>query len=164
MTMDFGDGHNALADAESAAQATAQQLATIYGVSTPQAYRMMGLTPIAGKNDDDENFSQSDAATLENFTASNGVRELSFWEVDGYDKATGYAYSNIFNQISTTRCLSRPPEPTRCAGSVGLVARSAVVRKGRAPGECRRTCGKLAPRGFHFLPTHRRRLRALGGV
>ncbi|MFF4401462.1 glycosyl hydrolase family 18 protein [Streptomyces sp. NPDC001480] len=41
MTMDFGDGHNAFADAESAAQATALQPATIYGVSTPQAYRMM---------------------------------------------------------------------------------------------------------------------------
>ncbi|QTD98245.1 chitinase [Streptomyces cyanogenus] len=103
MTMDFGDGHNPLADAESAAEATARQLADIYGVSTSQAYQMMGLTPIAGKNDDDEVFSQADAATLENFAASNGVQELSFWEVDGYDKPTGYAYSNTFNQITTAQ-------------------------------------------------------------
>ncbi len=99
MTMDFGNGHNALNDAISAAQATAGQLASLYGISTAQAYAMMGLTPIAGQNDDNEFFSQSDASTLESFAASNGVQELSFWEVDGYDKPTGYAYSRIFNAI-----------------------------------------------------------------
>ena len=100
MTMDFGDGQNALADAESAAQATASQLASLYGISTSQAYARMGLTPIAGQNDDNEYFSQANASTLESFAASNGVQELSFWEVDGYDKPTGYAYSKIFNQIT----------------------------------------------------------------
>jgi chitinase len=100
MTMDFGNGQNALADAESAAQATASQLASLYGISTSQAYARMGLTPIAGQNDDNEYFSQANAATLESFAASNGVQELSFWEVDGYDKPVGYAYSKIFNQIS----------------------------------------------------------------
>ena len=99
MTMDFGNGHNALNDAISAAQATAGQLASLYGISIAQAYAMMGLTPIAGQNDDNEFFSQSDASTLESFAASNGVQELSFWEVDGYDKPTGYAYSRIFNAI-----------------------------------------------------------------
>jgi chitinase len=100
MTMDFGNGQNALNDAISAAQATAGQLAGLYGISTSQAYAMMGLTPIAGQNDDNEYFSTSDASTLESFAASNGVQELSFWEVDGYDKPTGYAYSKIFNQIT----------------------------------------------------------------
>jgi chitinase len=100
MTMDFGNGQNALADAESAAQATASQLASLYGISTSQAYARMGLTPIAGQNDDNEYFSQANASTLESFAASNGVQELSFWEVDGYDKPTGYAYSKIFNQIT----------------------------------------------------------------
>jgi chitinase len=100
MTMDFGNGENALNDALSAAQATAGQLAGLYGISTSQAYGMMGLTPIAGQNDDNEYFSQSDASTLENFAASNGVAELSFWEVDYYDKPTGYAYSRIFNAIT----------------------------------------------------------------
>ena len=100
MTMDFGNGQNALADAESAAQATASQLAGLYGISTSQAYARMGLTPIAGQNDDNEYFSQANASTLESFAASNGVQELSFWEVDGYDKPTGYAYSKIFNQIT----------------------------------------------------------------
>jgi chitinase len=100
MTMDFGNGQNALNDALSAAQGTAGQLASLYGVSTAQAYAMMGLTPIAGKNDDNEVFSTANASTLESFAASNGVGELSFWEVDGYDKPAGYAYSKIFNGIT----------------------------------------------------------------
>ena len=99
MTMDFGDGENALNDAESAAQGTVSELDGLYGISDAQSYAMLGLTPIAGQNDDNEYFSQSDASTLENFAASNGVGELSFWEVDYYDKPTGYAYSNIFNAI-----------------------------------------------------------------
>jgi chitinase len=99
MTMDFGNGQNPLSDALSAAQATAGQLASLYGISTAQAYARLGLTPIAGQNDDNEFFSQSDASSLESFAAANGVGELSFWEVDGYDKPTGYAYSRIFNAI-----------------------------------------------------------------
>jgi chitinase len=100
MTMDFGAGSNDLADAESAAQGTAGQLASLYGISTSAAYAMMGLTPIAGTNDDGTYFSASNAQSLESFAASNGVAELSFWEVDGYDKPTGYQYSSIFNQIT----------------------------------------------------------------
>jgi ricin-type beta-trefoil lectin protein/glycosyl hydrolase family 18 (putative chitinase) len=100
MTMDFGAGSNDLADAESAAQGTAGQLASLYGISTSAAYGMMGLTPIAGTNDDGTVFSTANASTLESFAASNGVAELSFWEVDGYDKATGYQYSSIFNKIT----------------------------------------------------------------
>src|ERR1700753_936940 len=100
MTMDFGNGQNALNDALSAAKGTASQLASLYGISTAQAYAMMGLTPIAGQNDDNEVFSTANASTLESFAATNGVGELSFWEVDGYDKPAGYAYSKIFNAIT----------------------------------------------------------------
>src|ERR1700722_1960342 len=100
MTMDFGAGSNDLADAESAAQGTASQLAGLYGISTSAAYGMMGLTPIAGTNDDGTEFSTSNAQSLESFAAANGVQELSFWEVDGYDKGTGYQYSAIFNKIT----------------------------------------------------------------
>jgi chitinase len=99
MTMDFGDGENALNDAESAARATSSQLASLYGISTAAAYGMIGLTPIAGQNDDNENFTQANASTLESFAAANGVAELAFWEVDSYDKAVGYNYSRIFNAI-----------------------------------------------------------------
>jgi chitinase len=100
MTMDFYDGQPVLSDAESAARNTASQLSGLYGISTAAAYNMMGLTPIAGTNDDGASFSQANAASLESFAASNGVQELAFWEVDGYDKGTGYAYSTIFNKIT----------------------------------------------------------------
>ncbi|WP_405583613.1 ricin-type beta-trefoil lectin domain protein [Streptomyces sp. NBC_01190] len=111
MTMDFGDGQNAFNDAESAAKATAAQLASLYGISTSAAYGKIGLTPIAGQNDDNENFTQANATALESFAATNGVQELSFWEVDGYDKGTGYAYSRIFNKI-TGGTSTQPPPPT----------------------------------------------------
>jgi chitinase len=100
MTMDFGAGSNDLADAESAAEGTAGRLASLYGISTSAAYAMMGLTPIAGINDDGTNFSTGNASSLESFAAANGVAELSFWEVDGYDKPLGYQYSSIFNKIT----------------------------------------------------------------
>jgi hexosaminidase len=102
MTMDFGAGTNDLAAAESAATASAGQIASIFGVSNTAAWNMMGLTPIAGTNDDGTFFSQSDAQSLETFAAQHGVQELSFWEVDFYDKPLGYAYSRIFNQITGT--------------------------------------------------------------
>jgi chitinase len=101
MTMDFYDGsNNDLGDAESAAQATASQLSGLYGISTSAAYAMMGLTPIAGVNDDGTDFSISNAQSLESFAASHGIEELSFWEVDGYDKGTGYQYSAAFTKIT----------------------------------------------------------------
>jgi chitinase len=117
MTMDFGDGQNALNDALSAAKATAGQLSSLYGISTSQAYGMMGLTPIAGKNDDDEVFSQSNASTLEGFAASQGVQELSFWEVDGFDKPVGYAYSKIFNAITGGGTSNAPAASTHSSSS-----------------------------------------------
>jgi hypothetical protein len=98
MTMDFGDGQNALNDAESAANATQPQLNTIWGTSS--SWSRMGLTPIAGHNDDNENFTQANATTLETFAKGKGIRELAFWEVHQYDKPLGYAYSKIFNKIT----------------------------------------------------------------
>ena len=100
MTMDFGNGQNALNDAESAANGSVPQLESIFVVSSGAAWGMLGLTPIAGQNDDNEVFSQSNAATLESFAAGHGVQELAFWELDGYDKGTGYSYSKIFNKIT----------------------------------------------------------------
>jgi Ricin-type beta-trefoil lectin domain len=116
MTMDFGAGSNDLADAESAAQGTASQLASLYGISTAAAYGMLGLTPIAGTNDDGTVFSTANASSLESFAAANGVAELSFWEVDGYDKGTGYQYSSIFNKITGGGGTTPPP-----SGSTGPV-------------------------------------------
>jgi chitinase len=120
MTMDFGAGSNDLADAESAAEGTASQLAGLYGISTSAAYAMMGLTPIAGTNDDGTYFSTSNAQSLESFAAANGVQELSFWEVDGYDKPTGYQYSSIFNQITGSSGGGGSPTAGPITGYEGL--------------------------------------------
>jgi chitinase len=112
MTMDFGNGQDPLADSISAAKATAGQLSGLYGISITQAYGMMGLTPFAGQNDDDEFFSQSDASSLEGFAASEGIEELSFWEVDGSDKPTGYAFSKIFDAITSGNSGAPSPAPS----------------------------------------------------
>ncbi|MFJ8141390.1 CBM35 domain-containing protein [Streptomyces sp. NPDC096013] len=136
MTMDFGDGENALNDALSAAKGTAAQLASLYGISTAQAYGRMGLTPIAGRNDDDENFTQANATTLESFAATNGVQELSFWEVDGYDKGTGYAYSRIFNKI-TGGTTTPPPS----GGNVSYEAEGATLAGGTTVTNCAHCSG-----------------------
>lgn len=109
MVMDYYDGQPVINDALSSARNTAPQLASLYGISTSAAYAMMGLTPIAGRNDDGAQFSQTDAQTLETFAASNGVQELSFWELQDYDRPTGYAYSRIFNKI--TGGTTPPPPP-----------------------------------------------------
>ncbi|WP_369192032.1 CBM35 domain-containing protein [Streptomyces sp. R08] len=143
MTMDFGDGENALNDSLSAAKATAAQLATLYGISTAQAYGRMGLTPIAGQNDDDENFTQANATTLESFAATNGVQELSFWEVDGYDKGTGYAYSRIFDKITggSTPPSSPPPTSPPPGGNVSYEAEAATLAGGTTVTSCAHCSG-----------------------
>ncbi|HTI25960.1 MAG TPA: ricin-type beta-trefoil lectin domain protein [Kutzneria sp.] len=111
MVMDFYDGQPVINDALSAARNAANQIAGLYGISTAAAYNKMGLTPIAGRNDDGAQFSQTDAQTLETFAAQNGVQELSFWELQDYDRATGYAYSQIFQKI-TGGTTPPPPPPT----------------------------------------------------
>ena len=112
MTMDYYDNQPVINDALGSARGAASQLAGLYGISTSAAYGKEGLTPIAGKNDDGAMFSQSDAQTLESFAAGNGVAELSFWEVESYDKATGYAYSRIFNAITGNSGGNPPPTGT----------------------------------------------------
>ncbi|WP_329173076.1 CBM35 domain-containing protein [Streptomyces sp. NBC_01477] len=140
MTMDFGDGENALNDALSAAKGTATQLASLYGISTAQAYARIGLTPIAGKNDDNENFTQANATTLETFAAANGVQELSFWEVDSYDKGTGYAYSRIFNKI-TDGTTTPPTTPPPSGGSTSYEAEAATLAGGTTVTSCAHCSG-----------------------
>ena len=116
MTMDYYDGQPVINDALASAQNSANQIASIYGISTAAAYAKEGLTPIAGNNDDGAPFSQANAQTLETFAAQHGVGELAFWEVESYDKGTGYAYSRIFNAI--TGGTTPPPPPPGHTGQV----------------------------------------------
>ena len=74
---------------------------------------MMGLTPIAGINDDGTDFSISNARRWRASPRPTASQELSFWEVDGYDKGTGYQYSSIFNKITGGGGRRRPPPDHR---------------------------------------------------
>ncbi|HEV2635973.1 MAG TPA: ricin-type beta-trefoil lectin domain protein, partial [Actinocrinis sp.] len=146
MTMDFGDGENALNDSETAAKGTAAQLSSLYGISTSAAYAKMGLTPIAGQNDDNENFTQANAKTLETFAASHGVGELSFWEVDEYDKAVGYAYSKTFNAITGTAGTGPTAPPTTTPPTTPPAGAAVTITNNNA-GQCISVTGASSTAG-----------------
>lgn len=102
MAQYFGSGDD-LADAESAATGTEQQLAQLYpSLSTVQVWDMIGITPVASASyGNDESFTTSDATQLEMWAADKGVQELAFWEVYQYDRPTGYQYSEIFEPFTS---------------------------------------------------------------
>jgi Cellulose binding domain/Glycosyl hydrolases family 18/Fibronectin type III domain len=89
MTMDFGDstapnpagkmGTYAI----DCAQATEAQLATLYpGKTSAQLWNMIGVTPMAGQNDQsDEVFGLSDMQQLLAFAQTEHIGELGFWDV-----------------------------------------------------------------------------------
>jgi chitinase len=115
MTMDYYDPQHRsnLTNSISAANGAHGQLSQLFpGLSSAQLWNKLGCTIIAGRNDDGTPFSQTDAAKFEAFAAERGVQELSFWEVQDYDRPTGYAYSRIFNKI-TSSGPTTPPTTTR---------------------------------------------------
>jgi chitinase len=112
MTMDYYDPQHRsnLTNSISAANGAHGQLSQLFpGLSSAQLWNKLGFTIIAGKNDDGTPFSQTDAATFENFAAGKGAQELSFWEVHDYDRPTGYKYSAIFNKITSGGPTTPPP-------------------------------------------------------
>ncbi len=130
MTMDFGNGQNALNDGLSASKAAEKQVKSLLGLSSDAAaWAHLGATFISGPNDDNENFTPGNASTFESFAASNGMGELSFWEL-AYDKTHGWTYSKTFNKITggtqppptTTPPTTKPPTsppPTGAKAYVG---------------------------------------------
>ncbi len=75
-TGDYGDF------AVQAATATRNQLATLYPSKTSaQLWRMVGVTPMLGQNDDGHVFDKTDASQLVSFAKTNHLGELAFWEV-----------------------------------------------------------------------------------
>jgi hypothetical protein len=64
-----------------AAQSTFAQLKTLYPSKTDaQLWRMVGVTPMLGKNDDGGTYNQDDARQLVAFAQTNHLGMLSFWE------------------------------------------------------------------------------------
>ncbi|HEY8091822.1 MAG TPA: hypothetical protein VIF09_28365, partial [Polyangiaceae bacterium] len=86
MTMDYGDsfGGQPLAPVAigSLTDANAQLVAAVSGLTTKGAWRMLGVIPMIGKNDDSEVFSLADAKSLEAFAVQNRLGLVSFWSID----------------------------------------------------------------------------------
>ncbi len=81
MTMDYGtSGTEMGAASNQALDASAGQVAGVFGVSTSAAYAMLGNTPMIGQNDSSgEVFTLADASTVESHAAQEGIALLSFW-------------------------------------------------------------------------------------
>jgi hypothetical protein len=83
MAMDYGRAGQDYGDlAIQAAKSTEAQIKSIYGNSDAAAFKMLGVTPMLGKNDDNGTFSQSDAKDLVAFANANHVGFMSFWEAN----------------------------------------------------------------------------------
>ncbi|BCY15408.1 cellulose binding domain-containing protein [Actinoplanes sp. L3-i22] len=82
MAMDYGRSAQDYGDlAIQAVKSTKDQIKSIYGNSDAAAFKMVGVTPMIGKNDDSGTFSQSDAKDLVAFANTNHLGFVSFWEM-----------------------------------------------------------------------------------
>jgi hypothetical protein len=81
MAMDYGRAGQDYGDlAIQAVKSTKDQIKSIYGNSDAAAFKMVGVTPMLGQNDDGGKFTQSDAQDLVAFANSNHLGFMSFWE------------------------------------------------------------------------------------
>jgi hypothetical protein len=81
MAMDYYRTGDYGAFALQAAQATHNQLQSLYGLSDSAAWRMVGVTPMLGVNDDGHIYNQGAANNLVAFAKLHHLGELAFWEV-----------------------------------------------------------------------------------
>ncbi len=111
MTMDYGDdfGGSPLAPVVTGTltDGHAQIMKLVSGISSADAWGMVGVIPMIGKNDDSEVFSLDDAKTVAAFVTTNHVGLASFWSIDrdqpGSDynnastvESTAFAFNSIF--------------------------------------------------------------------
>jgi len=86
MTMDYGDsyGGQPLAPVAigSLTDANAQLVGLVPGLTPAQAWRMLGVIPMIGKNDDAEVFSLADASDVASFAIQKRLGLVSFWSID----------------------------------------------------------------------------------
>jgi hypothetical protein len=102
MAMDYYQSGDYGDLAVQAANSTFAQLKSLYpGKTDAQVWRMLGVTPMLGQNDDGHVYDQSDARQLVTFAQSKHLGELAFWEVTRDRNAcTGALYmcTNISQQ------------------------------------------------------------------
>jgi hypothetical protein len=83
MAMDYGRSGQDYGDlAIQAVKSTKDQIKSIYGNSDAAAFKMVGVTPMLGQNDDGGKFTQSDAKDLVAFANANHLGFVSFWELN----------------------------------------------------------------------------------
>lgn len=83
MAMDYGRAGQDYGNlAIQAVQSTKDQIKQLYGNSDAAAFKMVGVTPMLGQNDDNGRFAQDDARDLIAFANKNHVGMVSFWEVN----------------------------------------------------------------------------------
>jgi hypothetical protein len=82
MAMDYYRAGDYGTFAVQAAQATFGQLKTLYpGLSDAAVWRMVGVTPMLGQNDDSHVYDQADARQLVAFAQQQHLGMLAFWEM-----------------------------------------------------------------------------------
>jgi hypothetical protein len=82
MTMDFGSSREWGDAVIAAANSTLSQMATIWpSLTSAQLHRMLGVTPMIGRNDTGPIFSVADAQKLVGWANSNHIGLLAFWSV-----------------------------------------------------------------------------------
>lgn len=83
MAMDYGRAGQDYGDlAIQAVKSTKDQIKSVYGNSDAAAFKMVGVTPMLGVNDDQGKFLQSDARDLVAFANANHIGFVSFWELN----------------------------------------------------------------------------------
>ena len=106
MTMDYGDsfGGQALAPVAigSLTAANAQLVSVVPGLVKSAAWKMLGVIPMIGKNDDSEVFSVADAKTLAAFAVENQLGLVSFWSIDRDQVCPKGADYNSCSTVDTT--------------------------------------------------------------
>jgi chitinase len=114
MVMDYGDmaaGTPIAPVAIGSLNGAVGQLKTlIQGLTSEQAWAMLGATPDIGQNDDNEIFTLKDAQDLTDFARQNKLGLISFWSIQR-DQVCGHGecsqhdnanfdYSNIFKTVT----------------------------------------------------------------
>jgi hypothetical protein len=81
MSMDYGTSGTEMGTAaDQALDATASQIASVFGISTSAAFAKMGNTPMIGQNDSaGEVFTLADANTVKLHAEAKGIKLVSFW-------------------------------------------------------------------------------------
>jgi hypothetical protein len=102
MAMDYGRAGQDYGDlAMQAVRSTKDQIKAIYGNSDAAAFKMVGVTPMLGKNDDQGTFAQSDARDLVSFANTSHIGFVSFWELNRDKNACNGALFQCTNVAQT---------------------------------------------------------------